>query len=201
MTKDEEYSCSAFAINLAKVCLYMTDNNAGFYEHLGFLSREEQNRLLREIIYFRCSAVHLKITKEIRDADKKDMIAFIFRDKIRDDLRLPNGEILENKIRYYAQDNAENEYMSDRITKNAHLSKESESDLFFKFPLYADNFTKFDMTIEKMFEYFLADPETKRRIIESDKGFQQYQRTKEQNRTGCFVIIAIVALIIYFIMS
>lgn len=201
MTKDEEYFCSSFAINLAKVCLYMTDNNAGFYEHMGFLSREEQNRLLREIIYFRCSTVHLKITKEIRDADKKDMVAFIFRDKVRDDLRLPSVEILENKIRYYAQDNAENEYMSERITKNAHLSKESESDLFFKFPLYADGFTKFDSTIEKMFEYFLADPETKRRIRESDKGFQQYQRNKEQNRTGCFVIIAIVALIIYFIAS
>lgn len=91
--------------------------------------------------------------------------------------------------------------MSERITKNAHLSKESESDLFFKFPLYADSFTKFDLTIEKMFEYFLEDPETKRHIRESDKGFQQYQRNKEQNRTGCFVIIAIVALIIYFIAS
>lgn len=201
MTKDEEYFCSAFAVNLAKVCLYMTDNNAGFYEHLGFLSREEQSRLLREIIYFRCSSVHLKITKEIRDADKKDMVAFIFRDKVRDDLRLPNGEILENKIRYYAQDNAENEYMSERITKNAHLSKESESDLFFKFPLYADSFTKFDSTIEKMFKYFLADPETKRHMRESDKGFQQYQRDREQNRTGCFVILTIVALIIYFIAS
>lgn len=129
------------------------------------------------------------------------MVAFIFRDKVRDDLRLPNGEILENKIRYYAQDNAENEYMSERITKNAHLSKESESDLFFKFPLYADSFTKFDSTIEKMFKYFLADPETKRHMRESDKGFQQYQRDREQNRTGCFVILTIVALIIYFISS
>lgn len=201
MTKEEKefYASISFAKNLAKLCVYMTDNNAGFYEHLSFLSREEQSRLLREIIYFRCAKVLLKLRE--RNNYKLDMLKISFISDVKDELHLPNVGVLEYRINSYLRANAPNEYTSERLQKNAQISKEMETKMLFNFPLYADSLEEFDSTTDKMIEYFLADPEKQRQMRESDKGFQEYLKRREQNRIGCFVIIAIVALIIYFIAS
>lgn len=179
----------------------MTDNNAGFYEHLCFLSREEQSRLLREIIYFRCAEVLLKLRERVQDKNKLFMLEIGFKGKMKDELNLPNVGVLENRINSYLRANAPNEYMSERLQKNAQISKEMETKMLFNFPLYADSLEEFDSTTDKMIEYFLATPEKQKQMRESDKGYQEYLKRREQNRTGCFVILAIIALIIYFIAS
>ena len=69
--------------------------------------------------------------------------------------------ILEDKIYYYSQDPAENEYMSTRIQKNANIRKENEQDVYIRFAMFA-RFNDFYSIIETLFEFFLADPERRK---------------------------------------
>ena len=192
MDKYEESICSRLSLTIVLLCIYGIDENESFYKSCQSLGRRNQNRLLREIIFFRSGIALQKIHKKI-DTERRKIIFENFYDFIQKSLKIDDGFFIYDKINSYLNINLD-KFTFDIIMKNSGFSINnlSEGDFLNLYNMYFPmQLSEFTLALDDIIEYILASPQ-KRKLMDIELNNLNLDN---KSKKGCLSILIVILLL------